>query len=218
MDRIKEKLGPSWSMQVSDLIGTEHHKERYGLLWRNTVISLISPTSLLSDISNNFVRDPFMGYFRAGIFDFVIATIHVVWGSTMEGRREEIRKLDTVLKKILERTGAEKDVILVGDFNMPPDDLCWEVDGWLPLIRPPWKTTVGDVSLYDNIWVHAEYTFNSEYKGECGVLEFDKIIYDEGSRRTAINEVSDHRPVWGLFSTNVDDDDEAEFDLANIQV
>jgi len=45
--------------------------------------------------------------------------------------------------------------------------------------RPPWKTTVGDVSLYDNIWVHAEHTYNSEYKGECGVLEFDKIIYDD---------------------------------------
>jgi len=111
-------------------------------------------------------------------------------------------------------------VILVGDFNLPPTDVSWEVEGWLPLIRPPQKTVVGDSSLYDNIWMHAIYTYASEYKGDCGVLEFDKTMFGDTTEdiKQAIHQVSDHRPVWGLFSTAIDDDDEAYFNLDGIIV
>eukprot|EP01125_Pyxidicula_operculata_P017538 TRINITY_DN613_c0_g6_i2.p1 TRINITY_DN613_c0_g6~~TRINITY_DN613_c0_g6_i2.p1 ORF type:complete len:548 (+),score=115.41 TRINITY_DN613_c0_g6_i2:311-1954(+) len=208
MTRIIEKLGSDWDMVVSDFIGTDHHKERYAFVWRKSAVSLVSGPQLLNDISNNFVRPPFMAFFRSKLFDFVLVTIHVVWGPSVQGRREEIRKLGTLLTKIQEKAKDENDIILVGDFNMPPTDLSWEVDGWLPLIRPPSLTVVGDTSLYDNIWVSGEYTFNSEYKGSSGVIEFDKLLYEDSiqGRRQAISEVSDHRPVWGLFSTNVDDD------------
>jgi len=220
MDRIKAKLGDGWSMSVSDQIGTESHKERYAILWRNDVLVLRGSPALIVDMSNSFAREPYMAYFVADQFDFILATIHVVWGDSIVGRRNEIKKLDTVLQKIQERAHPEKDIILVGDFNMPPSDVSWEVDGWEPLIRAPRKTVVGDSSLYDNIWLRTEDTLNSEYKGDCGVLEFDKIMFGDTAeqRRAAINEVSDHRPVWGLFATDIDDDPYADVDLSNLEI
>lgn len=54
-------------MAVSDFIGTEHHKERYAFLWRNTIVSVLSPPQLLHDHQDVFVREPFIGYFKAGM-------------------------------------------------------------------------------------------------------------------------------------------------------
>lgn len=35
-------------------------------------------------------------------------------------------------------------------------------------------------------------------------------------RCAAIREVSDHRPVWALFSTEIDDDENVTVDLKNL--
>jgi len=194
-----------WDMKVSDPVGHKEstHRERYMFLFRKDVVSCLSTPMLLVQDENKeiFVRPPFMCYFRAGIFDFVFVTIHVVWGDTVTERRKEISRLDDVLQAILERSKDEKDIILCGDFNMPPEDLAWEIEGWQPLIKAPAKTVVGDTSLYDNLWISTEYTSKSEWKGASGVMLFDKEQYEDSmqGRRAAISQISDHRPVWGLF-------------------
>jgi hypothetical protein len=52
----------------------------------------------------------------------------------------------------------------------------------------------------------------------AGCIEFDKLVYGDTTegRRSAIREVSDHRPVWALFSTEIDDDEQANVNLANL--
>jgi len=220
MQKVKGLLGPGWDMAISGQVGSAHHKEHYGFFWRVSRISVLSAPSVLADTGDVFVREPFIGYFKAGEFDFVIATIHVVWGDSIFGRREEIKKLDDLLKAIQLRAGAEKDIIIVGDFNMPPTDLSWKLDGLVPLINPPQKTLVGDTSLYDNIWISGAHTMNSEYKGVHGCIEFDKLQYDDSisGRRSAISEISDHRPVWALFGTDVDDDAHVQINLAGLSL
>jgi DNA uptake protein ComE-like DNA-binding protein/endonuclease/exonuclease/phosphatase family metal-dependent hydrolase len=219
MHRLKNILGPHWEVIISEQIGTEHHKERYAFMYRNTVISVVSKPELLVDTCDVFVREPFIGYFKAGVFDFIVSTIHIVWGDSILGRRAEIEKLDGLLKSLQKVAGAEKDLIICGDFNMPPVDVCWGIDGWQALIQPPQKTVVGDSSLYDNIWISAEHTGKSEWKGSAGCIEFDKLMY-EGPRgkHDAINQVSDHRPVWALFSTEIDDDAQINVDLKNLRL
>jgi len=218
MERLKAMLGAEWDMAVSDFIGTEHHKERYAFLWRNTIVSVLAPPALLHDHQDVFVREPFIGYFKAGQFDFILSTIHIVWGASILGRRSEIEKLDSLLKSLQVRAGAEKDLIICGDFNMPPVDVCWGCDGWEALILPPQKTVVGDSSLYDNIWINTEHTAKSEYKGRAGCIEFDKLLYEDSKsgRHAAMGDVSDHRPVWAVFASNVDDDAATKIDLQKI--
>jgi len=220
MDRIQQKLGSGWSFACSGQVGTAHHKEHYGIIYRNTHVSILTKPEVLVDTRDDFVREPFIGYYKAGEFDFILATIHVVWGDSIVGRREEIKKLEHVLHAIQQRAKAEKDIIIVGDFNMPPVDLSWGLDGWKPLMNPPQKTVVGDTSLYDNIWISEKDTYSSEYTGFCGCIEFDKLQYEDSitGRRKAISEISDHRPIWGLFSTAKDDDARVEVQLANLSV
>jgi len=218
MEKVKGILGPGWDMAISGQVGSAHHKEHYAFLWRVSRVKVVTAPQVLHDTGDVFVREPFIGYFKAGEFDFVLATIHVVWGDSIFVRRDEIAKLDDLLKAIQRRAGAEKDIIIVGDFNMPPTDLSWKLDGLVPLINPPQKTLVGDTSLYDNIWISATHTMNSEYKGVCGCIEFDKLQYEDSisGRRSAISEISDHRPIWAQFGTDVDDDAPAVFNLNSL--
>jgi len=92
------------------------------------------------------------------------------------------------------------------------------IDGWKPLMNPPQKTVVGDTSLYDNIWLSEKDTFASEYSGSCGCIEFDKTQYEDSitGRRKAIGEISDHRPIWGLFNTAKDDDADVAIQLKSL--
>jgi endonuclease/exonuclease/phosphatase family metal-dependent hydrolase len=43
--------------------------------------------------------------------------------------------LDDLLNSIKIRAKTEKDIIIVGDFNMPPVDMSWGIDGWKPLMK-----------------------------------------------------------------------------------
>lgn len=65
---------------------------------------------------------------------------------------------------------------------------------------------VGDTNLYDNIWVNGTYTANSGWLGASGVIKFDEILSFK-NRKEAVKELSDHRPTWAFFATDVDDDE-----------
>ena len=80
---------------------------------------------------------------------------------------------------------------------------------------PPLKTTIGDKSLYDNIWIHPRYT--REYKGQRDMVRFDREQYD-GNLRNASREMSDHRPIWAAFGTGNDDDPDDYGDLSTAVV
>lgn len=120
MRRLQGQLGPDWELALSDFVGTDHHKEKYAFLWRKNVVSVLTPPELLNDVNDEFVRQPFIGYFKAGNFDFIIATIHVVWGASVVGRRDEVQKLDSLLTAIEQRAQTERDLLVCGDFNLPP--------------------------------------------------------------------------------------------------
>jgi len=203
----------TWGVAMSSEVGTDHHKEVYAFLYRTAAVELVK-SELLSDRKDEWVREPFMAYFRTKKgFDFVIAAIHVVWGKSINERRQEVEALGAKLNRIQNWDG-EQDVMLVGDFNLEPDDKGWDVArnaGWIPLLEGDGlKSMVGDTHLYDNIWVHRQYTAESEWLGASGVMRFDKI-FNFGKGKAAVEnakkELSDHRPTWAMFATDVDDDD-----------
>eukprot|EP01006_Ploeotia_vitrea_P046530 TRINITY_DN67031_c6_g6_i1.p1 TRINITY_DN67031_c6_g6~~TRINITY_DN67031_c6_g6_i1.p1 ORF type:complete len:473 (+),score=63.39 TRINITY_DN67031_c6_g6_i1:33-1451(+) len=194
-----------WRYCCSTPVGTDHHKEYYAFMYRTDVVSLVSednPPVVLKDTSDVFVREPYVGNFKAGNFDFVMAVIHVVWGKKIGERREEVGYLNKFMKTVADHAQGENDIILCGDFNMPPADKAWRMDDWKPLILDPLRTMVGDTSLYDNFWVHGSETLEQEFSGQCGVLKFDHIFYAQTpeGRKQAKDECSDHRPIWALFN------------------
>lgn len=89
-----------------------------------------------------------------GNFDFTLISIHVLWGKSVATRRQELTHFVEVINAVLAQNKGERDVMLMGDFNFGPDDAGWaelKALGYKPVIVPPEKTTVGNVSLFDNV-------------------------------------------------------------------
>ena len=71
------------------------------------------------------------------------------------------------------------------------------------LFQFPQKSHIKDSSLYDNIFFEKDNV--TEYLDKSGIDRFDET--DFGNDDKAANlAVSDHRPVWAVFSTKTDDD------------
>ncbi len=99
----------------------------------------------------------------------------------------------------------ENDVILLGDFNLSPDD-----EGFVELQEIPNMVYVnGEIPtsikdrLYDNIFFQSNYT--KEFTGEFGVLKFDEDLFGNDDKKASLM-VSDHRPLWAEFDVSLDDD------------
>jgi len=193
---------PGYAVAASSKVG-RGRKERYAFFWRKDKIELIGEPAVFHDPGDIFIREPYTATFRAGEFDFTLCTIHILFGSGPVERRKELIYLDEVAEQIQAANGAEQDVILLGDFNFPPTDRGWQLAGWTALFQEPIKTTIGDKSLYDNIWIEPKAT--TEFSGDRSMFSFDATLYAGDLKRASL-EVSDHRPVSARFRIDIDDD------------
>jgi len=204
---LKEDFRADYAFEVSEQVGHEK-KERYAFLWRADKVVQLAPGKFYADPGDKFEREPFCASFRAGTFDWTICTVHLLFGNNEEERRPELRQLDDVYRTFRD-AGSEKDVIICGDFNFGPDDEGWAElkaeDGMKFAIEPPGKTTIGDVSLYDNCWwsaASAEIVADSS-----GIFEFDELMYPPGTREVVNRLTSDHRPISIRVRIDAGDDD-----------
>lgn len=214
LERIRTKLGGKWTFVASDPVGRGSVTELYAFFWNAARVREVGEPGILGDPDDRFIREPYAATFAAGEFDFTLLTIHLLYGDSEKERRPELRALDDAVAAVQRANGAEDDVMLLGDFNFPPDDEGWELSGWRALFQPPQKTTVGSVSLYDNIWFDPSKT--TEFAGKQGVVAFDQTMY--GDLASAKRELSDHRPVWAAFRTGADDDPDSYGDLTHLSL
>ncbi len=164
---------------------TGKRKEMYAFIYKSD-IQLCKYSSVHAD--EYFVRAPFMGFFKYKEFDFILSTIHVVWG-TKKDREFEIKYINLLLEKIKEKAGGENDIILCGDFNTPPDEFNLP-DEWKPLIHENTMCNKNKISIYDNIWV----TDNTKK------FNINSGVY------IGAGSLSDHYPVFAEFTCDQDDD------------
>jgi hypothetical protein len=91
-----------------------------------------------------------------------------------------------------------------------PSFLSLKQFGYRPVLNSQARTTttVGDVSLYDNIWLDQAFLENTtmlDAQDHGAVFAFDKIFFPNNDDMARLT-MSDHRPVEiqfgnGLFST-----------------
>ena len=209
--RILLQMGKAYDYQFSPAVG-RGVKERYAFLYKKDLVSVVSPGELYPDAADgkdDFSRDPYWATFRAGEFDFSVIAVHVIWGDTVGPRKAEVRALADVYKYVQEANGDEDDVLLLGDFNRNPNDAdaysrIMAIPSMTRLFELPQKSHIRDSSLYDNIFFQKDHV--KEYLNRSGIDRFDET--DFGNDDKAANlAVSDHRPVWAVFSVTQDDDD-----------
>lgn len=205
MDMLESRGYPA-AYDISEAVG-RGVKERYAFIYRTDRVQQTSPGQLYPEQNDEFIREPYFASFRSGDFDFTLLTIHLLYGKSKKDRRPELLELGQVYDYVQRSDTNEQDIILLGDFNFAPDDHGWQNLTRLPtmtaLLNKPIKTTVTDTSLYDNFWFETRHV--REFTGKTGVWNFDETMFDNDDKQAKL-AVSDHRPIWALFSTTTDDD------------
>jgi len=201
-DRLTTML-PGYSYVASSPVG-RGQKEVYAFLYRDDLFTPLGQPYVFGDGSDLFIREPFVGHFRTGEFDFTFVTIHLLYGDSKADRREELVLMDEVVAAVDQANGAERDIILGGDFNFEADDRGWQLSGFSPVILPSVPTTITETSSYDNFWINDSAT--AEYVGLIEVYPFDETMFANNDEAASL-AVSDHRPVAISFRTDGDDDD-----------
>ena len=168
--------------------------------------------------NGTFVRDPYWATFRAGNFDFTVIVTHTHWGDGKDDPAREHNKLRAVFQHVQGKNGeGENDVLLVGDFNLNPDNRrmflnLMDTDDKNPSVEPAIvplfhgyeiRSHIRDTSLYDNIFFQIMHV--KEYTGKSGVFYFDEVIFEGNDGKAG--GISDHRPVWAEFRIDLEDDD-----------
>lgn len=200
LNRTMEML-PGYDFIVSEEVGNVQ-KERYAFIF-NEKVEVISKGKTYYDKYDKFIREPYYASFKAGEFDFKIMTVHILYGKRASDRTGEMKQIASVYEYYQEKDSTENDLILTGDFNTQPTQNNFDYIWGIPDVRvaiQDGKSTLGKTGhLYDNIIFDSN---TQEYTRLNGIDYFDTGM-DMDEAKAAI---SDHRPVWAVFCTGVDDD------------
>ena len=206
-EALLDGMGRDYDYVMSPPVGARV-KERYAFLFDPQIVRVIEDGEVFPDPNDAFLREPYFATFKAGEFDFTAIAVHVIWGDSVNQRRREVQELAEVYQAVQAADDAEQDVILLGDFNRNPDDQ--SAYGRLLSIRSmghlfhlPQKSHIKDTSLYDNIFFQTNHV--TEYTGDSGIERFDETHFGNDDAAASL-AVSDHRPVWGTFRIDTDDD------------
>jgi endonuclease/exonuclease/phosphatase family metal-dependent hydrolase len=201
---LKNQFNLNYNYLASDKVGTERSKEIYAYLYRTEKVKPLKNFGLYKDAEDHFIREPFVALFKAGEFDFYAINIHSIYGDSVSERRFEAKKLAGVYAVVQSRDG-ENEVLLMGDFNLAPDDSGYQSLKAIPnmvVVNGKLPTSIKD-KLYDNIWFQANFT--REFTGKFGIINFDEVLFGNDDKKASLM-VSDHRPLWAEFDVSVDDD------------
>ena len=207
VDRLLNVLGSPWrATSFSDVTGNH---ERFVFLYHGDhVQELGTPHFIATADAVIFDRVPYQQTFRAGNFDFTLVTCHLYYGDGQTGserRRREAEALARFARQLAERSD-EKDVIVLGDFNEMRGAAAnlpvFKASDLEPLNREP--TNLSSKQVYDSLLINPSHT--REWNGHASAVRFDETTF-RGDDRAAARHVSDHRPAFADFVTNLPDDD-----------
>ena len=225
LDRVLAILGPYWDAVYSDAIpdpGGNHERICYLFDARavrfNGMACEASPprkkrgSEYLSEES--WWRAPYVASFKSGNYDFLAFTTHVRWGDSEEKRKGEIEGLARWVKgKADEKYAEDRDIIVMGDFNIPSrrSDLFEAITKFgleLPraLAEDEFGTNLARDKRYDQI-LHMP-RFSESFTNAGGVLDFyasdHKPLFPDLTKTEFTYQLSDHLPLWIQINTDID--------------
>jgi len=238
LHRTMEILGPYWKVVYSDY-STDRggNRERIGYLYdkRSAVFTglaaeadppkkkqkvIVYGEEVKEYISTiTWWRSPFIASFRAGDFDFILITAHIRWDTTggEKSRKRALKLLaEWVAKRRDEKNVIDKDIIVMGDFNIPKvnDELFRAITSTglkIPkALRGKYETNLARDKRYDQILHFPSQTKCFTNKG--GILDFycnDHRPLFPGQSITKHDftyQLSDHLPLWAQLDIDLDEE------------
>ena len=230
-------LGPSWHVVYSDWIEDDGgNNERTGFLYDSRAVTF---NGLAAEVdaprekkateylaSQSFWRAPYLCSFRAGNFDFLALATHTRWGDSLKGRQAELQMLaDWIQKRSAAKAFEDKDLIVMGDFNIPKiNDKLFQALTSRGLLIPDVLvnlkagdqvipgSNLGKDARYDQI-LHLP-THPKRFSNGGGTLDFydnaafiKKLFPKENYTRDQFSfQISDHFPVWVQIKTDIENE------------
>jgi endonuclease/exonuclease/phosphatase family metal-dependent hydrolase len=228
LGRVLQILGPTWRAVYSDMIpDAGGNRERLGFIYDkravifNGLAAEANPPrtkkgeEYLSE--NSFWRSPYIASFKSGSFDFVVLSTHIRWGDSNAARLAEISRLaDWIEAKRQEKSNEDKDLIVMGDFNIPSraDPMFKALTSHglqIPkaLLKDDFGSNLDKDKRYDQILHQPIYPDNFTNAG--GVLDFYvdaahiKELFPAGLTKEKFTfQLSDHLPLWLQINTDIE--------------
>lgn len=222
LEKVLTILGPYWRAIYSDAINDAGgNDERIGFIYDKRAVAFTGfaatanpPRTKVGDLylpKFDWWREPFMASFSAGNFDFVLLAAHAQWG-TPAGRLVELKSLaEWVDLKKKEKTCEDKDLIVVGDFNIDtPDQLAALTSKGLQmpaaLKGKTYGTNLAQDKRYDQILHYPDYPQN--FSNQAGVVDFysggTKDLFPDLDKTAFTFQMSDHLPLWMQINTDIE--------------
>ncbi len=228
LGRALDILGPYWRAVYSDAIpDAGGNRERIAYVYDKRAVTFNGLAAEANEPrkkkgfeylpEESFWRAPYMASFKSGNFDFVALTVHVRWGDSTEERKGELELLaDWIEAKRLEESKEDKDMIVMGDFNIPSKTSALFkaiTKHGLQIPKALASLEIGSNleknKRYDQILHHPHHDDNFTNAG--GVLDFyiDEAhiaeLFPGGMTKTEFTfQMSDHLPLWMQINTDID--------------
>lgn len=178
---------------------TKTNYEQSVFIYDTNSVELLGPTYAAYDRYRLMHRPPFVGHFRClearpnQAFSFVLLNVHI----DPDDKHFEFKALQEIIGEVYANHRGEDDFILLGDMNEAPHK--YQKYQWMrnqrPMLPPEFKTNTVGNKAYDNLVFDAGYT--AEFRDHAGVMNLMDVYQLTLSQAQL---VSDHFPVWGVFS------------------
>jgi len=222
LGRVLDVLGPTWRVIYSDALrDSGGNNERVGFIYDKRAVAFSGFAATANPprekVGNLYLpkfdwwREPFMASFSAGSFDFVLLAAHAQWG-TPAGRLVELQSLaEWVDLKRKEKTCEDKDLIIVGDFNIETPEQLAALTGkglQMPaaLEGKSFGTNLAQDKRYDQILHYPGYPQN--FSNQAGVVDFyagsSKELFPDLDKLAFTFQMSDHLPLWMQIKTDIE--------------
>jgi endonuclease/exonuclease/phosphatase family metal-dependent hydrolase len=144
-------------------------------------------------------RTPFLVGFKAGWADFVLTTVHILWGKDIANDPQRVKEIDTIAAILKDKSTKayewSRNFILLGDFNIFTNtDETFKALTKNGFDVPPEmmgaKSNAGKDREYDQIAFHDRVN-KFEMTGKAGVFDFYDTVYtlaDEAAYVTDMGE------------------------------
>ncbi|UYM04527.1 endonuclease/exonuclease/phosphatase family protein [Solicola gregarius] len=218
---LLQMLGPDWRVIASDVTeGDAGNGERLAYLYDTTrvqasgLVGEIVLPPIGDSLSRQFARTPYVASFSRSEVEFVLATVHVIWGDGAAERVPEIAAFANWMRAWVERGDDwNANALVLGDFNLdrlgnPLFDAFVSTGLWPPseLAGIP-RTIFHDDDadhFYDQIAWFAEPDGTSmldslTYTHRAGSFDFVPLVLTDLTRSQLSWRMSDHYPLWAEF-------------------
>lgn len=215
-------LGPQWRVICSDVTeGDAGNGERLAFVYDS---ERVQPSGLVGELVlpatpagpvQQFARSPYLaGFTRAGV-EFILVTVHVLWGATEADRLPEISRFAAWMRQWADRPGEwNSNLLVLGDFNLdrvgdPLYEAFLGTGLWPPAELNGVPRTVFDNDnskhFYDQIAWFSTPDGNSQlqsltYTGHAGGIDFIPHVFPSLTRAEISWRMSDHYPLWVEFA------------------